>query len=99
MRRLILALLALCAFSAAGPARADPADIAAASRSVVRVVLIGTDEDGEPFLIGHGSGFAIGPGLILTNAHVVAPGREDETIRIGIVPPQGKSGSFATLLA
>ena len=103
MRHLVLALLALCAlvYSGAGstPARADPVDIAAASRSVVRVVLIGTDEDGEPYLIGHGSGFAVGPGLILTNAHVAAPAREDETIRIGVVPPQGKSGSFATIAA
>jgi serine protease Do len=103
MRSLVLALLALCALvgsaAGSGPARADPVDIAAASRSVVRVVLIGTDEDGEPFLIGHGSGFAIGPGLIMTNAHVVAPSRDDETIRIGVVPPQGKSGSFATVVA
>ncbi len=98
MNRILPALLALLAAFAATAARADPADIAAAARSVVRVVLI-ADRDGEPELMGHGSGFAVGPDLILTNAHVARPGREDESVRIGVVPAEGKSGWFARIEA
>lgn len=97
----LLALFALMALALAlGPQRlaADPADIAAASRSVVRVVLITRNSDGVS-LVGHGSGFAVAPDLIVTNAHVVAPLAEDSTMRVGIVPSQGKSGYFARIVA
>lgn len=77
---------------------ADPADIAAASRSVVRVVLITRDAQGVS-LVGHGSGFAVGPDLVLTNAHVVAPLAEDPSMKVGIVPSQGSSGYFAKIVA
>lgn len=98
MKRL-LALFALVALALA-PQRvgADPADIAAASRSVVRVVLISRGGDGVS-LVGHGSGFAVGPDLIVTNAHVVAPLAEDSTMKVGIVPSQGSSGYFAKIVA
>ena len=98
MNRLAFALLALFALLAAGPARADPADIAATSRSVVRVVLI-AERGGEVALQGHGSGIAVGPDLILTNAHVVEPASDFDTIRIGVVPSQGKTGWFASIVA
>jgi hypothetical protein len=91
-------LFALCAAVTASLAHADPADIAAASRSVVRVVLIG-QEDGGPMLVGHGSGFAVAPDVILTNAHVVELVQQEDDIRIGIVPPQGKGGWFGRVLA
>lgn len=77
---------------------ADPADIAAASRSVVRVVLI-SSSGGKVSLVGHGSGFAVGPDLIVTNAHVVAPLAQDQTLKVGIVPPQGQTGWFAKVAA
>jgi hypothetical protein len=94
-----LAAVALV-FLAVAPIRteAEPADIAAAARGVVRVVLIASDGD-QLSLIGHGSGVAIGPNRILTNAHVVAPTREDETMRIGVVPSEGKGGWFARVIA
>ena len=79
------------------PLRADPADIAAAARSVVRVVLVA--DDGSSELIGHGSGIAVGPDLIVTNAHVVEPAQDFDAVRIGVVPPQGKSGWFARVVA
>jgi len=98
----ILALLALLlAVPLAllpAPATADPSDIAAASRSVVRVVLISRTAAGVA-LIGHGSGFAVAPDLVVTNAHVVAPLAEDPNMRAGIVPSQGKSGYFAKVVA
>ena len=95
----LLALLALL-FVAVLPQRvgADPADIAATSRSVVRVVLISRNSDGVQ-LIGHGSGFAVGPDLVVTNAHVVAPLAEDPSMKAGVVPSQGKSGYFAKVVA
>ena len=95
----ILAVLALLMFTlTAQPAAADPPDIAAAARSVVRVVLIDTD-GGNFTLVGHGSGFSVGPDLVVTNAHVVAPMAGRGTMRIGIVPSQGKSGYFAKIVA
>ncbi|MCB2074510.1 MAG: trypsin-like peptidase domain-containing protein [Novosphingobium sp.] len=91
-------LFAFLAVLGPGAARAEPEDIGAAARSVVRVVLV-SEQGGEPGLVGHGSGFAVGPDLILTNAHVVLPARDLEDIRIGVVPPQGESGWFARIVA
>lgn len=97
MKRL-LAIFALL-FIAALPQRiaADPADIGAAARGVVRVVIIAEDEDGV-HLVGHGSGFAVSPTLIVTNAHVVEPIIGNPQMRIGVVPPQGKSGYFVKVV-
>ncbi|MCB2059110.1 MAG: trypsin-like peptidase domain-containing protein [Novosphingobium sp.] len=91
-------LVALWAALSSGGVLAEPEDISAAARSVVRVVLVSEQGD-EPGLVGHGSGFAVGPDLILTNAHVVQPAREIEEIRIGVVPSQGKNGWFARVVA
>ena len=88
MLRLALLLLALLA---AAPARAD--DISAAGRSVVRVVVIAL-EDGEVVGFGHGSGFAVAPNRIVTNAHVVGPAIEfPKDVIVGVVPSEG-SRSF-----
>jgi len=94
MRRLLVMLLALLAFAA--PARAD--DISAAGRSVVRVVVIAF-EDGEVAGFGHGSGFAVGPNRIVTNAHVVAAAQEGKQVRIGIVPSEGAQAAEARIIA
>lgn len=88
---LFLALLAL-------PASADPGDVDAAARGVVRVVLIG-EEDGQPVPVSHGTGFAVSPTRIVTNAHVVGEVAQDDTLRIGIVPPEGEGGAFARVVA
>lgn len=96
--RLIALLLTACAALLAAPLAADPADIQAASRSVVRVVLV-AEEDGETFYVGHGSGFAVAPDKIITNAHLVAPLREDASIRIGIIPSEGSTTYGGRLVA
>jgi serine protease Do len=96
--RLIALLIAACAALVAVPLAADPADIQAASRSVVRVVLV-AEEDGETFYVGHGSGFAVAPDKIITNAHLVAPLREDASIRIGIIPSEGTTTYGGRLVA
>jgi hypothetical protein len=79
---LVLALLAPAA------ARADIQDIAAASRSVVRVALVATDGD-SAYFVGHGSGVVVAPGRVLTNAHVVELTRSEPNIVIGIIPSEG----------
>ncbi len=88
---LLLALLAL-------PASADPGDIGAASRGVVRVVIIGAEGD-QPVPVSHGTGFAVSATRIVTNAHVVADAAQDDTLRIGIVPAEGAGGAFARVVA
>lgn len=98
MTRLIAALLFVLASFTATAARAEPSDIAAAARSVVRIVLLQTDGT-RTALIGHGSGFAVTPTLVVTNAHVVERMREDDTMIVGIVPPEGRKGYLAKLVA
>lgn len=88
---LLLALLAL-------PASADPGDVDAAARGVVRVVIIG-EEGAQPVPVSHGSGFAVSATRIVTNAHVVAEALQDDTLRIGIVPSEGEGGAFARVVA
>jgi V8-like Glu-specific endopeptidase len=91
----LLAMLVLIAPVA--PARAD--DISAAGRSVVRVVVVTFGEDGEVAGFGHGSGFAVAPNRIVTNAHVVAAAAEGKNVSIGIVPSEGAQGIRATILS
>lgn len=79
---LLLALLAPAA------ARAEQQDIAAAARGVVRVALVATDGS-DAYFVGHGSGFAVAPDKILTNAHVVELAREEKNLVIGVIPSEG----------
>jgi serine protease Do len=96
MRMLALLLSALATLLASA-ANAEPADIAAASRGVVRVVLIGQTLF-DVRLQGYGSGVAIGSNLVLTNAHVVESAEQSDSVRIGVVPPEGKHGWFAKIV-
>lgn len=75
----------------------DNLDVAAAGRSVVRVVVVAVS-DGEPEGIGTGSGVAVAPDKILTNAHVLADAAEGEAI-IGIVPSEGRKRFTGRLIA
>ncbi|MFN3433544.1 MAG: S1C family serine protease, partial [Sphingomonas sp.] len=84
MRRFLLLLLALCW---AAPAAAD--DIGATARGVVRLVTIAV-VDGQVVGFGHGSGVAIAPGRIVTNAHVVELAeRYPDNVVVGVVPSEG----------
>lgn len=95
---LLLALVATGSLLGGAPAaRADTADINAAARSVVRVVIVMRDASGYD-VIGHGTGFAVTPKLIVTNAHVLAPLMDDDRLRLGIVPAQGRTGYFARIV-
>jgi len=92
----LLALLALAIASL--PVSADSGDVDAAARGVVRVVLIDRS-GGELVPVTHGSGFAVSPTMIVTNAHVVREALQDDTLRIGIVPSEGDAATFATPVA
>ncbi|MBX7457829.1 serine protease [Qipengyuania sp. 1NDH17] len=98
MGRIFSIFAALLAFLAPAVAQADPADIDAAARGVVRVVIIGNDDD-EIFPVSHGTGFAVTQDLIVTNAHVVRDAMGDPDLRIGIVPSGGGDAVYGQLVA
>lgn len=89
MLRALLLALALIGASVglAAPARAD--DISATARGVVRLVTIAVVDD-QVVGFGHGSGFAVAPNRIVTNAHVVELAeRYPDNVVIGVVPSEG----------
>ena len=71
-----------------GGAHAEQQDVAAAVRGVVRVVIIATNGR-DAYFVGHGSGFAVAPDKVLTNAHVVELLRTEKNLVVGIIPSQG----------
>ena len=99
MTRLLLALFALLALVGwTAPVLAEASDVDAAARGVVRVVVIG--RDGETiFVVSHGTGFAVSPEMVVTNAHVVAEAVENPRLSLGIVPSDGGNAVFARLVA
>lgn len=97
LKLLAAATLALSLAIFPQTAGADPADIQAAARGVVRVVIIGSDGS-QVFPVSHGSGFAVSPTRIVTNAHVVRDAAMDDELRIGIVPSDGDDASYARIV-
>jgi S1-C subfamily serine protease len=96
MTRLVALLLTF--FALTFPARAAD-DISAASRSVVRVVTVAM-VDGEVVGFGHGSGIAISPTRIITNAHVVESAVQyPNNVALGVVPSEGKKSYAGKLIA
>ncbi len=93
-RRLVL----LLALLAPGIAQADPADIDAAARGVVRIVIVEIDGD-RLIPISHGTGFSVGDERFVTNAHVVAEARMDDGLAIGIVPSEGGDAVYGRIVA
>ncbi len=82
--RFLAAALALAfVTSAAAQTSVDEAE-----RGIVRVVVILQTSEGR-MLYGSGSGFVVAPNLVVTNAHVVAPARQQAEYGVAIVPPQG----------
>lgn len=98
--RLFAALLFMLGVTIAGPsgpARAD--DVASTARSVVRVVTIAI-VDQEVVGFGHGSGFAISPNRIVTNAHVVELAQKyPDNVVIGVVPSEGSKSYQGRVIA
>ena len=98
MGRFLTLLAAALALLVPSLAHADPADIDAAARGVVRVVIIG-EEDGELFPVSHGTGFAVSGDMVVTNAHVVRDAVGDPDLKIGIVPTGGGEATYGRLVA
>lgn len=90
MNRLLrlLALIAL-ALSPVAPAYAEQQDVTATARGVVRVVIIATNGN-DAYFVGHGTGFAVTPDKVLTNAHVVELLRTEKNLVVGVIPPEGQ---------
>lgn len=96
MIRLLTLVFALFLAALPSTARSEAADIAAAARGVVRVVIMRTDGD-QVSPVSHGTGFAVSPTQIVTNAHVVRDVLQDDTLRIAIVPPDGDTADYAEI--
>ncbi|UYY60151.1 S1C family serine protease [Sphingomonas sp. S2-65] len=95
VRRLLALIAVMLVWSA--PARAD--DISASGRGVVRIVTIAVVDD-EVVGFGHGSGFAVAPNRIVTNAHVVElASRYPDNVVIGVVPSEGDKSYQGKLIA
>lgn len=94
--RFFLATVLALAFIPA--AHAGPADIDAAARGVVRIIVFG-EENGELYPVSHGTGFAVTPERIVTNAHVVEEARADTNLSIGIVPSDGGKAVYGKIAA
>jgi serine protease Do len=96
---MIARLVALTVLLVAAPALAQSnPDIDAAARSVVRVVVLASDETGSRETLGMGSGVAISPTRILTNAHVVEAAVERGGF-VGIVPSEGRKRYIGEVVA
>ncbi|WP_324263026.1 trypsin-like peptidase domain-containing protein [Altererythrobacter sp. H2] len=98
MNRCLAALALLIGLFLPSLAQADPADIDAAARGVVRVVIMGSDGE-EIIPLSHGTGFAVSPRRIVTNAHVVQAAAMDDSLRIGVVPAEGDEAVFGRIIA
>ena len=102
MRRIMVEffrrLCLLLALALPATARAEQQDIAAAARGVVRIAIVATDGS-EAYFVGHGSGFAVAPDKVLTNAHVVELTREEKNLVIGVVPSEGRKSYGGRVIA
>ena len=97
MLRLLAALLACLVLFAGAPGHADPSDIDAASRGVVRVIIV--QKEGEQLVpVSHGTGFAVSPERVVTNSHVVEQVQQDQTLYVGIVPSDGGEAVFGRIV-
>ncbi|WP_246204951.1 S1C family serine protease [Altericroceibacterium indicum] len=93
--KIIMTLVALCAVTSA--AHAERSDIDAAARGVVRIIIVERD-GGDVYPVSHGSGFAVTPERIVTNAHVVEEARNNADLAIGIVPSDGGKAVYGRLI-
>lgn len=95
LRLVALIALALVPLSSA---QAEQQDVAATARGVVRVVIVATNGQ-DAYFVGHGSGFAVAPDKVLTNAHVVELLRTEKNLVVGIIPSEGKRSYGGKLTA
>ena len=63
-----------------------------AERSVVRVVTVSLDATGQPVALDTGSGFAVAPGLVVTNRHVIQGSAQAVQIETFVIPERDAGG-------
>ncbi|HEY2706506.1 MAG TPA: serine protease [Caulobacteraceae bacterium] len=95
-------LLGVSGLSAAQPPAVAPPPAAAAAtatdplhnaeRSVVRVVTVSLDAMGQPVDLETGSGFAVAPGVVVTNHHVVQGATQAVEVDTFVIPEQDVGG-------
>jgi hypothetical protein len=64
-----------------------------AERGVVRVVTISLDALGEPMGLETGSGFAVAPGMVVTNRHMVAGAAQAVQVQTFVIPERDAGGT------
>ena len=97
MSRVIACIALLFAALLPSAATADQRDIDSASRSVVRVVLLGVSGNNIR-LLGHGSGFAVEGDKIVTNAHVVREAVRYNDVVAAVIPSEGDDPSVVKVV-
>ncbi|MEZ5743821.1 MAG: serine protease, partial [Sphingomonadaceae bacterium] len=99
MKQFLLAWAAIfSALFSAVPAQAEQADVDAAARGVVRIVIIASDGE-RAAILGHGTGFAITRNKILTNAHVVEKAARYDDVGVGVIRAEGDDRWPARIIA
>jgi len=70
----------------------------AAERSVVRIISLSFDAEGQLVDARAGSGFFVAPGEVITNNHVVAAGETASAVRVFVIPERdaGQKGVIAS---
>ncbi len=97
LRALIFGFLVLLAFPDGNPAQANDVDVA--KRGVTRVIVATELSDGRSAQ-SFGSGFAVGPDKIVTNAHVVRLARQyPRNSLLVVVPSEGSKPFLARIEA
>jgi hypothetical protein len=77
----------------AAQSQTEPTDpLHAAERSVVRVVTVSLDAVGAPVGLETGSGFAVAPGLVVTNRHMVVGAPLAVEVETFIIPERDAGG-------
>jgi V8-like Glu-specific endopeptidase len=94
----LAALFACLALFSAVPVHADPADIDAAARGVVRIIIIQKNGD-QLTPVSHGTGFAVTPEQVVTNSHVVEEASSDPSLIVGIVPSDGGEAVYGRIVS
>lgn len=84
----VRALIGVALLLLAAPFAAAQSGVDGAEQSTVRVAVIVEAGDARS-LIGTGSGFVVGPNLVVTNAHVVAPVRQQDGAGVAVIAPGG----------
>jgi serine protease Do len=87
--------LALAAPVAGQTPAATSDSVQSAERSVVRVVTVSLDAVGQPIGMDTGSGFAVAPGLVVTNRHMVVGSPQAVETETFVIPERDAGGQSA----